>query len=134
MTFLYTDRVFAGEAAVAEAAGGFRRDLVQRVQAEKAQAVCTDQRADLLHRVPAGDQVVLVWNVRAEIAGETNGGAEERICTSAAPASRSRDTICREVVPRTIESSIMTTRLPCTQLRSAPSLMRTACSRLCWRG
>ena len=29
-----------------------------------------------------------------------------------------------------MESSIITTRLPSTQLRSAPNLMRTACSRL----
>ena len=62
------------------------------------------------------------------------GGAEERICTSLAPASRRRVTICREVVPRTMESSIITTRLPSTQLFRGPSLMRTACSRLCWPG
>lgn len=58
------------------------------------------------------------------------GGAEMRRWTCTAPASRSRTTIWREVVPRTMESSIITTRLPSTQLRSAPNLMRTACSRL----
>ena len=62
------------------------------------------------------------------------GGADTRMWTSVAPASRSRAMIWLQVVPRTMESSTMTTRLPSTSLRRADSLMRTACSRLCWSG
>ena len=62
------------------------------------------------------------------------GGADTRMWTSFAPASRSRLVIWRQVVPRTMESSIITTRLPSTSLRKADSLMRTACSRLVWSG
>jgi len=40
------------------------------------------------------------------------GGEETRTCTSLAPPSRSRRTIGPMVLPRTIESSISTTRLP----------------------
>ena len=42
--------------------------------------------------------------------------------------------IWRQVVPRTMESSTITTRLPATSLARAESLMRTACSRLSWLG
>ena len=40
------------------------------------------------------------------------GGLEMRMCTSAAPALRTISTIFTEVVPRTMESSTSTTRLP----------------------
>ena len=50
------------------------------------------------------------------------GGAETRMWTSLAPASRSRLMIWRQVVPRTMESSTITTRLPATSLRRADSL------------
>ena len=40
------------------------------------------------------------------------GGQLMRTCTSRAPASRTMRTILREVVPRTIESSMRTTRRP----------------------
>ena len=40
------------------------------------------------------------------------GGLAIRMCTSDAPASRTIRTIFSEVVPRTIESSTRTTRLP----------------------
>lgn len=40
------------------------------------------------------------------------GGLEMRMCTSVAPASLSSRTILDDVVPRTIESSTTTTRLP----------------------
>ncbi len=42
------------------------------------------------------------------------GGDEMRKCTSRAPASRIICTILTEVVPRTIESSMRTIRLPAT--------------------
>ena len=41
------------------------------------------------------------------------GGEETRMCTSSAPAARTISTILRLVVPRTMESSTSTTRLPC---------------------
>ena len=44
------------------------------------------------------------------------GGQLMRRCTSAAPAARTILTILRLVVPRTIESSISTTRLPARML------------------
>lgn len=39
-----------------------------------------------------------------------------------APASRNMSTRCRQVVPRTMESSIITTRFPSTADRTAPRL------------
>ena len=56
------------------------------------------------------------------------------MCTSVAPASRRRLTIWAEVVPRTMESSMSTTRLPSTVERTAFSLMRTLCCRCFWLG
>ena len=52
-----------------------------------------------------------------------------RTCTSSAPASLSIATMRREVVPRTIESSTSTTRLPRTIDRTADSFIRTPFSR-----
>ena len=48
-----------------------------------------------------------------------------RRCTSAAPASRSIVTTARVVVPRTIESSTTTRRLPAMAARSGLSFRRT---------
>jgi hypothetical protein len=45
--------------------------------------------------------------------------------TSVAPASRSIWTICLDVVPRTMESSTITMRLPRTTSGSGLSLSRT---------
>ena len=53
------------------------------------------------------------------------GGALMRMCTSRAPASRSIFTILRLVVPRTIESSMTTTRLPRSTSRTGLSFRRT---------
>ena len=44
------------------------------------------------------------------------GGEEMRTCTSRAPAARIILTILRLVVPRTMESSTTTTRLPVQDL------------------
>ena len=52
-----------------------------------------------------------------------------RRCTSSAPASRSICTSAFCVVPRTIESSTTTTRLPARFSRSGFSFMRTARAR-----
>jgi hypothetical protein len=53
------------------------------------------------------------------------GGDEMRMCTSRAPAARTILTILRLVVPRTIESSTMTTRLPAKTSRFGLSLTLT---------
>ena len=47
------------------------------------------------------------------------------MCTSLAPAALISFTILRLVVPRTIESSISTTRLPSRMLRTGFSLIFT---------
>ena len=62
------------------------------------------------------------------------GGEEMRKWTSRAPASRIIRTILTLVVPRTIESSISTTRLPATTARLALCFMRTPSSRIDWVG
>ena len=53
-----------------------------------------------------------------------------RTWTSVAPASLSMRTICLDVVPRTMESSTITTRRPATLSESAFSFMRTPISRI----
>ena len=63
-----------------------------------------------------------------------NGGEEIRICISVAPACRSSFTTLAEVVPRTILSSMSTTRLPFTVSLSAFSLIFTEFSRMPWVG
>ena len=62
------------------------------------------------------------------------GGALMRTWTSRAPARRSSDTIWRVVVPRTIESSTTTSRLPRTSSRSGLSFMFTPRWRIDWLG
>ena len=54
-----------------------------------------------------------------------NASSEIRMWISRAPASRSSFTICPLVVPRTIESSTSTTRLPSTASRIGLSLIFT---------
>ena len=56
------------------------------------------------------------------------------MCTSRAPASRTMRTIFREVVPRTIESSISTTRRPSITWRTGLSLIFTPAVRWPCRG
>ena len=56
-----------------------------------------------------------------------------RTCTSAAPASRSIRTSARWVLPRTIESSTTTSRLPSMTSRSGLSLSRMPSWRMVWR-
>jgi len=57
-----------------------------------------------------------------------------RMCTSAAPAPRSIATIWRVVLPRTIESSTTTTRLPATTSGSGLNLSRNPWRRSSWPG
>ena len=57
-----------------------------------------------------------------------------RTCTSAAPASRSIRTSARWVLPRTIESSTTTSRLPAMTSRNGFSLSRMPSWRMVWDG
>ena len=57
-----------------------------------------------------------------------------RMCTSLAPALRTMRTILRLVVPRTMESSISTTRLPSSRLRTGLIFSFTPKSRTLCRG
>ena len=57
-----------------------------------------------------------------------------RMCTSRAPAPRIISTILREVVPRTIESSTTTTRLPFSTSRTGDSFSFTPKWRICCDG
>ena len=94
-------------------------------------------RADLLPGLldrPAGrDELVVVAEVDPVEAGETIGGDETRTCTSVAPPSKSIATSWRIVVPRTIESSTTTTRLPDTS-SSGLNFSLIPCSRSPWSG
>ena len=61
--------------------------------------------------------------------GAVKGGAHTRICTSAAPALRSWAMIRLLVVPRTMLSSINTTRFPVTTELMGLSFKSTPASR-----
>ncbi len=56
------------------------------------------------------------------------------MCTSRAPAARTIETILRLVVPRTIESSSRTTRLPSSRARTGLSFSLTPKCRIDCRG
>ena len=62
------------------------------------------------------------------------GGDEIRRCTSVAPASRSICTVLRVVVPRTMESSTTTRRLPAMMAPSGLNLSFTPSWRISWLG
>ena len=106
--------------------------LLHMLNAQIAQRVRPDQLVDLLDGVAGGNQVFLVGNVGAEVArvGERRGA--DAVVYLAAPASRSRRMVRALVVPRTMESSTSTTRLPLTVDVMAFSLMRTLLSRWAW--
>ncbi len=57
--------------------------------------------------------------------GKRIGGQATRTCTSVAPASRSNWTRGPAVLPRTMESSTMTTRCPCRFCSSGLNFMAT---------
>ena len=87
--------------------------LAQPLEREVAQRVGGDVAGDLVGRVGGGDELLARRRVDAVVAGPAWwAGLEMRRCTSRAPAALSILTIFREVVPRTIESSTTTTRLP----------------------
>ena len=66
--------------------------------------------------------------------GHATGGLEMRTWTSAAPASRSIATSARCVLPRTMESSMTTRRLPSMTSRRGLSLRRMPSWRRDWVG
>ncbi len=66
--------------------------------------------------------------------GHLTGGDEIRMWTSAAPASRSIRTRARWVLPRTIESSTTTSRLPWMTSLSGLSFSRMPSWRMVWDG
>ena len=124
--------VLAGEAGSAEAAVrvlGQSDDVLRR---KVAQRVGPDDLVDLVHRAAGGDQQLLVGDVGAEIAGIFEGGrgnTEVDFLRSGVPQQLDD---AGEVVPRTMESSTSTTRLPLTVLDTTFSLMRTLFSRCFW--
>ena len=124
--------VFAGEAGGAEAAVGVLGQLDNVLRGEVAQRVGANDLVDLVHRAAGSDQKLLVGDVGAKVAGIFEGGCRNAEVTSFAPASRSSLMMRAEVVPRTMESSTSTTRLPLTVLVTTFSLMRTLFSRCFW--
>lgn len=66
--------------------------------------------------------------------GKRTGGAAEAKVTRLAPACRAISMISREVVPRTIESSTMSTDLPRNSPGMALSFCRTDFLRVAWPG
>ena len=80
-----------------------------------------------------GDELPLGGEVDAVVAGEAVGGQLTSMLTSLAPASR-RLIRERVVVPRMMESSTITTRLPLRRSRTGLSLIRTEKSRMVWEG
>jgi len=95
-----------------------------------------------LPEVVAGRRLVVVddsivrGNTTAQIVGMLRdaGAAEVHLRISAAPASRSIFTIWRVVLPRTIESSTTTRRLPATTSGSGLNFSRRPCLRSSWPG
>ena len=65
--------VFLGKTALTEAAGGAGRDALQGIHAEESQGVRPHKPADFLHRVAAGDEILLVQDIGAKVAGGDAG-------------------------------------------------------------
>lgn len=125
--------VCAAEAGGAEAAASLC-DLQEVLYTKIAQGIHTDDLRDFLHCVVVCNQVFRLVNVRAIVAGGDKGGALTLMWISLAPARRSRSITPRQVVPRTMESSISTMRFPSTSARMGLSLRLTPISRSSWVG
>ena len=108
------DRVDAVEAGPAEA--GRRAASVAStmpVERDVAERVGADRRRRSPRRRGRWRSARRGWRSRCRRSTATSPAGEEiRTCTSAAPASRSIRTSARWVLPRTIESSTTTSRLP----------------------
>ena len=132
-------RIVAGEAMVGELrphriALLAAHRAVDAVDRKKRQRIGADERAHAFEVVIGGQELVALGRIDAVIVGMVIGGDAMRMCTSRAPASRIICTIFTEVVPRTIESSISTMRLPATTARLALCLRRTPSARMCCVG
>lgn len=111
------DRIITVEACAAQPRPRFLGGRDHTLGGNVAQAVRTDRGADSVehlvigfHRV--GDKFGRGSEVDAVEAWPAHRRRAMRTCTSAAPASRSIRTSARCVLPRTIESSTTTRRLP----------------------
>ena len=101
---------------------GRRDELLER---DVRQRVGADGLADLVDREAVRDQLGAARRSRCRRSTATSPAATEiRTCTSAAPASRSIRTRARWVLPRTIESSTTTSRLPAITSRRGFSFSR----------
>ena len=101
----------------------------QAVDLQISQGICTDNLANILYAAVISNQLFSCRNICTKI-GHKNGGELILTCTSLAPASLSIFTIRSDVVPRTIESSIMIILLPSTASFNTFSFTRTLDSRL----
>ena len=61
------------EAAIAEAALRLRRQLMQILQRQISQAVCSSLLPNLIYGVAAGNKTVFIWDVCSKIAGRNEG-------------------------------------------------------------
>jgi hypothetical protein len=123
-------RIVAGEAVVGELRAQRSRPQAHRavdaVDRQEGQRIRADEGAHLFERMGGGEQLVALGRVDAVDSRDgVIGGLAMRMCTSRAPASRIICTIFTEVVPRTMESSTSTMRLPATTARLALCLSRT---------
>ena len=118
-------RIVAGEAGVAElrrvvVAAGFADGAVEPVDRQEGEASTRMKSRHLLDRHARGEQLGLLRRVDAVEAGRAWSAGWRCACAlRCAPASRTICTIFGEVVPRTIESSTSTTRLPSSSARLA---------------
>ena len=104
------DRVLACIAGVAVVVVARTDRLPQSIETEVREGVGAEKLTDLGDAVCGSDQLIAVRRVDPVIAWDTDGGQLIRMWTSRAPAALIIPTICRLVVPRTIESSTNTTR------------------------
>ena len=125
-------RVMAGKAAGAEPALAVDGQLGHMFNAQVAQGIGPHDLADLLHRMAGGNQVFFVRDVGAEIAGVGKRRGRNAVVYFLGTGVAQQLMVRALVVPRTMESSTSTTRLPATVEKIAFNLMRTLLSRWAW--
>ena len=122
--------ILAGKAGSAETAFCVLGQLHHMLGGQVAQGIGPDDLIDLLHIAARGHQQLLVGDVGAEVAGIfERGGRDPEVDFLCTGIPQQLDDA---VVPRTMESSTSTTRLPLTVLDTTFSLMRTLFSRCFW--
>jgi hypothetical protein len=123
-------RVFTGEAGVTEAIRPARNGLQHAVQRQVAERIDANELRDLVDRVVGGDQFFPIGRVDAVVARSDDGRDCSRACAPHAPrAANQRATSPRVVVPRTMESSTITTLLPASNSRTGLNFTFTLASR-----